>query len=603
MRIGRIRRLLITATITITLAVPAAYLLSPHVQRWQRLDQLDHPDAALRERALSYVIQHAGRDDRVRDGAARRLAQVDSESATLIFRALYHAGQAQSPIVLEAMTARMREVGDEPFRRYARELDEAGAWRHPPVARDIWLRGIALMLEDEDAMARVLAVHRLADLDREPIDESMLTMLERAAADGDANVRYAAILAAAELAAMPVHDEARMELESILALGTHDEAEAIARDAWLLLALLDPLTGFRADWRAARPAVAEAILFAALYTNPMHPQPAREALHDRAAPSRVRAAAAYALHVAREISLPSPGQEDDPLVAWRLALVAPPDVRAMPMDDPTPMHLAMLHHMAGQMVGLESAFKADSPFGPLMQLALLEGIPVDRVRVPIHDGMPDMQRLAAVAVTQQPQAGDLQRLFESTQPQMRDGACIVAVQRFDEAQLAALIEELLWNYSDEARMSGAILSGMTGLQGDLLAQRAEDQTVWSVQQVMHLGLWMQGRMDELEGQAAYMLMRDDLPRSTILLAMLHRQPQAALDYLFNPRGLPPVDLLEWLDHYRWHRVLRHYLPADAPPLWHWADESLKRFQIEVLRNWYLLRRHVLRSHAEREVVP
>ena len=92
---------------------------------------------------------------------------------------------------------------------------------------------------------------------------------------------------------------------------------------------------------------------------------------------------------------------------------------------------------------------------------------------------------------------------------------------------------------------------------------------------------------------------DDLPATTILLAKLHRRRAEALDDLLNPRGEPTLDLVELLDHYRWWYVLKHYLPEDAPPFWVWADPQLEQFQIDVLRNWYLVNRHRFRAEGVR----
>src|SRR5690606_19610368 len=163
--------------------------------------------------------------------------------------------------------------------------------------------------------------------------------------------------------------------------------------------------------------------------------------------------------------------------------------------------------------------------------------------------------------------------FESPESTLRDLACIVAADRFDQEQNSALVKSLLWNYNDDAKCSGAILAGLTGVQRDLLTQKAEDEDIWTVQQIMHLGLWMQGAKRQVGESAAAMLSRDDLPQSSVLLAMLHQRQTQALDYLFAPRAAEPLPLLELLDHYRWSRVLYHFLPETAPPLWHWADPA------------------------------
>jgi hypothetical protein len=95
-------------------------------------------------------------------------------------------------------------------------------------------------------------------------------------------------------------------------------------------------------------------------------------------------------------------------------------------------------------------------------------------------------------------------------------------------------------------------------------------------------------MDEL---ASGLLLRPDLPTTTILLAMLANGRTAALDYLLNPAGEEHLPLAQLFDQSRWWYVLRRFLPTDAPPFWVWADADLERFQIDVLRDWYLLNRH------------
>ena len=83
-----------------------------------------------------------------------------------------------------------------------------------------------------------------------------------------------------------------------------------------------------------------------------------------------------------------------------------------------------------------------------------------------------------------------------------------------------------------------------------------------------------------------------------LLALLHRHDPTALDYLLNPRGEPTVDLVELLVEYHWWRVLKRYLPNDAPPLSFSTSSDLRSFQVDVLRNWYLVNRHrIIREHS------
>jgi hypothetical protein len=127
----------------------------------------------------------------------------------------------------------------------------------------------------------------------------------------------------------------------------------------------------------------------------------------------------------------------------------------------------------------------------------------------------------------------------------------------------------------------------------LLAEREVVEDIWTVAMVQRLGLWMAGDDTAIDIPATSLLTRSDLPKTTIILAMLHRKDYAALNALLNPRGETGFDLVELLDQSRWWWVLSRYLPDDAPPVWVWADSDLEQFQIDVLRDWYLTHRQRL----------
>jgi hypothetical protein len=213
----------------------------------------------------------------------------------------------------------------------------------------------------------------------------------------------------------------------------------------------------------------------------------------------------------------------------------------------------------------------------------------------------------------------IRALLLSPEAPLRDVGCVLAVRELEADQLDALVAELLGDLNDRAKMSGAVLSGMTGLHTDLLARRAESADDWAVGRVLGLGLWMQDGGGDFVDQTAGWFMRDDLPHSTLLLALLHGEATRwrALDYLLNPRGESPTDLPALLDDYGWWRVLEAYLPASAP---HWqpgtpgstpgsapgsapgsptapphgsapgSAPGAKQLQLDMLRDWYLVHR-------------
>jgi len=480
----RLRWLIVSLFLTTTAVVPLAYWLIPHVLRWHLLSKLTDADLAERELGLNYVVRRAADRPRVLQGAVRAL-----------------------------------DVGDEQnFLQIANALQRSGQWRYPAVGADPWLRWIDVLGRDSDAESRIAACQHVAQLADLADDPRPAAMLGRWLSDDSDEVRYNALIAAAELVALAKN---RWPYESLIVATADDARPVIAGEAWLFIGLLELDADLPADWQTRPPYLAQAIAWA---NGLFKPQP--------------------------------------PLV---------------PADSTQP-------------------------------LQQLEAMPIGQQRVAIRADMTDTLRLAAVAVTSDPQPKDLLRVFNSPLPFVRDRACVVAAERFSREQNEALIGSLLSDYSDDAKCSGAILAGLTGLGGELLDRKMQDEDIWSVQQIHKLGLWMQGRLPQMQRQVALLLTRDDLPTTTILLAMLHKDRTAALDYILSPRtdepqfstealnlpedeGDQPVALIKLLIHYRWWHVLKRYLPDDAPPLWLWADDQLQQFQLDILRDWYLVNRH------------
>ncbi len=184
-------------------------------------------------------------------------------------------------------------------------------------------------------------------------------------------------------------------------------------------------------------------------------------------------------------------------------------------------------------------------------------------------------------------------LLLSPDAPLRDVGCVLAVRDLEPGDLIRLIPELLSDTTDDARMAGAILVGVTGLHTDLLHQQIDSQTDWVTASVMKLGLWMHS--DEMAGevQPEALLAHGDVPRTTVILAMLHRQDAQALEVLLNPRGETPDDLALLLENYGWWRVLDRYLPEDAPRWQSDTNASEQQLQIDLLRDWYLVNRYRL----------
>lgn len=581
--------LTIHLAITVAVVVVGVWL----IPRWHVravLNNLTAPSQAQREVALNYVIRRAAQSQKVFETALLHLEVTDTTN----------------------------------FLQIVNALDHAGRWSRPLIPPSPWLRWLSILASDPGAESRLNASYHLSQVVDLAAEQGVHTLVKHLLSDKDDQVRADALLTAARLAGS-LDDPS--PYEAMIASCTTDPAPQVARRAWLLLGLLGPTTGTVANWRATPPEVAQAVLWSSLRTNPDQPSPAIEAINDPAVPASVRAMAAYCLHLSRtEESLTTltgvieahgdhRSTDDKSDIVWR-AILGYPDARHTPNPE-QPTHQPRvswpdkgdLNSPATQPLILSALYRGLLPAQPhittlppkqalnsqpiiLASLAALEGLPSNRYTIALPPDVPDIIRLSAVAVAANPQPRDLIDLFVSDAPSLRDLACIVATDRFTGQQLADLVESLLTDFNDNAKRSGAILAGLTGCHSDLLTKRASDEDIWSVQQIQRLGLWMQGRLPEMDRLAPGLLSRDDLPTTTILLAMLHRGHPAAWEYLLDPRS-PTFDLVDLLDQYRWWRVLERYLPDNAPPFWVWADPQLEQFQIEVLRSWYVLNSHRL----------
>ncbi len=590
---------LVSAFATIPTAAVVASFAIPHVQRWQMLRRITSADLAERERGLNYLIQFASRDDRLRRGAIERLDVPDTDH----------------------------------FLQIAGALDFAGYWKRPVVPDDAWLRWLGVLASADGAASRLIAVERLAVLTDLADRDDLRGVLDRLLTDAEAAVRYRAMRTAALLYG------ASREMDPYtqwFRRAAGDDNPTIAAGAWIVLGVLRAADDLslpditEPDEQDPLDAVHAAALWARLRTDQSDAGVAIKVLSNQQADAPVRAMAAYALHLCSTadaadalLALSTEGMDgaswsaESLLVAWRAILAMPPEkilgidplafehtpeTDAADENDSASTAARMLRNAWMYRLGQADPDAAEDLLvggssDPVVGLAVLEGLAPGRSRVVVSADSPDLLRIAAVAVSSEPDPADLRPVFAATDSAVRDLACVVAAERFSTAQLDPLVESLLNDFSDHAKQSGGVLAGLTGLQSKILARKADLEDVWAVREVMQLGLWMQGQLPERSRSVAGMLTRDDLPTTTVLLAMLHMGDPAALDYLFLADHEEPIDLVELLDQRRWWGVLRRYLPGTdhdsltaAPPFWVWADPALERFQVETLRWWYLLHR-------------
>lgn len=573
--------LLALAGLTATL-----FFLAPHAQRWRVVTALTARTPAQREPALTFLEHRAASD------------------ATLVASAV----------------AALPRADDANFMQIARVLDRAGVWSAHRVPTPTWGRWLRLLAGEGDEASQLFAATHLGELRALADVATTAPTLGRLIWEGTSRVRYHALIACASLAGVATEPAPYIDL---LRLGARDSVPRIARDAWISLALLGVQPPPELDWNAAPPEVAEAMVWAAAYSNRDNPERVALLLADPEAPPHLRAAAAYALHLSpSELATTSlldaadvPVETIGPtnyLVVWRAVLSLPKpnlaqrdltrleEVVAAPAwdegSDPLiePIALASVYRMgiAGARRQVEDYFGYDD----LRKLATVEGQEPPYMHWPITGQKPPILRVMTVAVSRDPRLSDMLFAFASPKATMRDLACVVAIERFEAAALEPVVQTLLASASADTRKSGAVLAGLSGLHRDMLNTMADADPDQATRAVARLAKLADPAV-ALETPAATAAFGNAAapPTSSVLVLFARGNLVAGLDRLFNPHGEARLNLVQTLGHDRWWHVLRHYLPKspDTPPFWVWGDRDVQAFQVDVLRNWYLVNRHRL----------
>lgn len=623
-----------TLLVTATAAVPIASLVIPAAHRHIMLGKLTSDDPDTRAAGHAYILGIKSRADN------EQTSRWTDEYERLV------AGAKE----------RLTAEDDQAFIELVILLDRMGRWALDEVSIDAWLRWLAHVAKDADGEARLLAAQRLADLPQLAADPRVIEVFETLIHDKDAEVRYNVLVTAAEMwgaAKTQAQADAADRYARLIYDAAYNGHGQVAFHGYLFAGFVEPpSTPVMIDPKIGPPhpdsldADLARLWFRAKtkaedrFVSPDRWTPEWRAMGCYVAPMVDQKRAAEALAAIIKAG-PSAVTKENQLMFWRAML-------AMPLrsdDDDKSARNALVAFLTScndedyksdlLRPLILSCFYRDRELiaelarsrsnlileldDPQIMLAMWEGVAtaVGEARakplgVPITDQLGPALRLAALRAVAEPKIEDFIPLLLHESENIRDVGCITAIERLSKAEAAALIR-LLWRpadptnpdqpvyrYHNTAKMSGAILAGLSGAEPDLLARATQDfsKTDWAVHQVMQLGMWMQGQTIEGVDMAAHapaLLMRQDMPTSTVLLAMLHRKERLALDHLLTPRGDLNEDLLTLLDQFRWWHVLRHYLPADAPPFWLWADPDLQRFQLEVLRDWYVVNRYAMRE--------
>ena len=458
----------------------------------------------------------------------------------------------------EAVIERLPRLDDRRFTAVSAALDHAGVWSRRYVPDTVWLRSLSDLAASEAPAGRIAAAQSLVKLPHLADDPRVHELLQQLAGDESEDVRVNALSPIGRLAAAA---EDATPYATWLLERTGDANEAVAMHAWIVLGWLNPSADV-----LPRDAVLERV--------------------GEAPPPVVAAAQAWA------VAKLAPDAAERKLLPW--------------------------------LVGEDESLRLAAQYA-VQRETLAEEWGVDAPAIALPDGEDREERMQR-----------LQRLLSNAIPEAREVAAVVAIERLDEADLLELSRQLLVGFDDDGQLGGALLAGLADLRPtgirrggrngddddadptplaelramsdeqlatlghqrvDLVMLHYRGANDWVDKQLYGLALWMRGETPpDFEGAPSdypdfvrNLLIRKDVPRSTVLLALMDTgHEHVAFDWLLNPMGQPPLPLDRMLNEYRWHRVLERYLPASAPPIWRQAHPLIRNLQLEVLRDWALV---------------
>lgn len=636
-----LRRLLISLAFFTALMFPAVWLATPWAYRWWHVRMIVSSDETTQQRGLNYILRNAG-DERVREMAlARAMTQQQDRFAAAVWT-LQKAGQWRYPGVPIGAWTRWLEIlaSDKDPEARINAAQQIGRMTDEPIADPI-VTILRKLSEDKLDDVRYNALCATAiqasldssdDMNARPTPRSILIEFNT---NTPTLRRHALIFQgliranrSAVDSAKPIASQATVSFAGWFT--SPDRAANLPRPTaseesaslWSLARALGAVPDRAADavtddmiWHDGQESTRAAAMYALLHYQHSSATAAlqgalRKSLSEQSPENRLTLWRAMLCNAARATSSPATVPATSPATAPNSTDITEL-LRRFKEQPPANSDTSSASRTNDPMHALRCAATFVDPYfilihdqpvdrQAMLRLARLEGLAARGDTIPSAVEGGPMIELASQRVVDVPDVEKLRELLTHEEPTLRDLACLIAARRLSAAQLSPLIQSLLKDFTDEARYSGAILSGLTGLEHDLLQKRMANQSQWNVQTIMKLGLWMQKdpsekRMSEF---APGLLARTDLPRTTVLLAMMHRGHPGAFDYLLNASGEPTVDLMELFEHYRWWEVAGTYLPTSAPPFWVWADRELQLFQLDVLRDWYLINRHKLKTPVD-----
>ncbi|MEM9110514.1 MAG: hypothetical protein AAGC72_10870 [Planctomycetota bacterium] len=452
----------VSLSIAFVLGLVLSFFIGQAIYEQAQLNKLNSPDQAAFERGVAYVLTHAGGSDAVTQEALNAVQTIDPQRAAdlLLAVAQSHADRdtdAEPAIpdeVVEAIGPLMQRMtseqaiglydglvkmkgidavkaanqllaaldpeGDAELLQVVDLLDTRLLWSRRWVPIDLWVRWLVVLAGSESELTQFNTAKRLGGLPEAVENARVVGALALLAKSPHGTVRNRVLNVCAGYAAI-AEDPTSYE-QIIFELGG-DPNTTIARRAWMIVGHLNPLSGFAVNWKDADPVVAEAMLWAAVKTNPGNDKPALAAMQT----AGYEAAGALALNewrrpfaVVTDADLViqrhlEPGSNQAIATKVRSILVSKDfmNLEATVIEDygyePIKDESLAALYLAGYWirVGVADGFDQDAPFAELLLAASLEGVfehqgigsnPADAKRMLVAEaGWPPFARLLAAA--------------------------------------------------------------------------------------------------------------------------------------------------------------------------------------------------------------
>ena len=258
------RRIFITALIALGIGLIASVLLRPIILRELAFQHLFSEDAGQRDEAVNYFLHLIPNNNNKSNMVSETVPFLENDQPT-----------AQRIIKrLTVLTDSTSEIAQPIFHDVFRVLNESQWWKPDRIPVNLWKYRINHLLDSSTKDSARLALHQLVIWEshhRNPsdhcdFDQIWLRLINYS---NDSALRLDTLFSS-----LKYLNPTALRNIGIFANALHDSDPRLRRTAWITIGLINPETGYAADWsNEPDPAVVETMLWAAQQTNPDQPGP------------------------------------------------------------------------------------------------------------------------------------------------------------------------------------------------------------------------------------------------------------------------------------------------------------------------------------------